>query len=109
MKQLCYFLALSSALVACQKQAPAADDSLFQNQGNPLFRNAFTSDPAPLVVGDRLYVYTGHDECFEDSVGYEGQYGYNLTNWLLYSTDDMQTWKDHGQIFAPTDFSWASG
>ncbi len=109
MKQLCYFLALSSVLVACQKQAPIADDSLFQNQGNPLFRNAFTSDPAPLVVGDRLYVYTGHDECFEDSVGYEGKYGYNLTNWLLYSTDDMQTWKGHGIIFQPADFSWASG
>ena len=29
--------------------------------GNPIFTDAWTCDPAPLVVGDRLYVYTGED------------------------------------------------
>lgn len=29
---------------------------------NPLIRDKFTADPAPLVVGDRLYLYVGHDE-----------------------------------------------
>ena len=29
---------------------------------NPIVQTQLTSDPAPLVVGDRLYVYTGHDE-----------------------------------------------
>jgi len=81
----------------------------FQNQGNPLVRNAFSSDPAPVVVGDTLYLFTGHDECFEDSAGFEGKYGYNLTNWLLYSTTDMQTWTDHGIILRPTDFSYGIG
>lgn len=109
MKKLFCFLSSALVLAACQKPAPVADDTLFQNEGNPLFRDAFTSDPATLVAGERLYVYTGHDECFEDSAGYEGQYGYNLTNWRLYSTEDMQTWKSHGQIFSPTDFGWASG
>ena len=29
---------------------------------NPIVQTQLTTDPAPLVVGDRLYVYTGHDE-----------------------------------------------
>lgn len=90
------------AMVSCQK-------SEFKNTGNPLVKTAYTADPATLVVGDRLYLFTGHDECFEDSVGYEGKYGFNITNWLLYSTTDMQTWTDHGVIFRPTDFEWGVG
>ena len=29
---------------------------------NPLLRDTFTADPAPLVVGDTVYLYVGHDE-----------------------------------------------
>ena len=29
---------------------------------NPIVQTNFTTDPAPMVHGDRLYVYTGHDE-----------------------------------------------
>ena len=29
---------------------------------NPIVQTQLTTDPAPLVVGDQLYVYTGHDE-----------------------------------------------
>lgn len=113
MKKL-FLLSISLlAVVACQTKKPAPSDETraealpqFKNEGNPLFRDAFTADPATLVVGDRLYVYTGHDECFEDSVGYEGMYGFNITNWLLYSTEDMQTWTSHGVILKPTDFTW---
>jgi len=96
------------ALLSCSKPAPTALPT-FSNVGNPLFRNAFTADPAPLVVGDTLYVLTGHDECFEDSVGYEGMYGFNITNWLLYSTTNMQTWTYHGVVMQPTDFSYGKG
>lgn len=81
----------------------------FLNTGNPLFRSAFTADPATLVVGDTLYVFTGHDECYEDSIGYEGKYGFNITNWMLFSTTDMQTWTEHGVIMRPTDFSYGIG
>lgn len=78
----------------------------FRNTGNPVFKDAFTADPATLVVGDTLYVFTGHDECYEDSIGFEGMYGFNITNWLLYSTTDMQTWTSHGVIFQPADFAY---
>lgn len=29
---------------------------------NPIIQHTFTADPAPLVHGDTLYLYTGHDE-----------------------------------------------
>lgn len=102
---------MTAILASCGGKTPSVENSLptFENQGNPLVRSYFSSDPAPIVVGDTLYLFTGHDECFEDSVGYEGKYGYNLTNWLLFSTTDMQTWTDHGVIMAPTDFSYGIG
>jgi beta-xylosidase len=95
-------------LLAGCKQAPA--EKTFTFEGNPLVRDCYTADPAPMVSTDgRLYVYCGHDECFEDKPGYEGKYGFNITEWLCYSTEDMVTWIDHGVIMKPTDFSWSIG
>ena len=82
----------------------------FVYEGNPLVRDKYTADPAPVVASDgRLYLICGHDECFEDRPGYEGKYGFNITEWLCYSTEDMVTWTDHGVIMKPTDFSWSVG
>ncbi len=69
---------------------------------NPLFRDAFTADPAPLVVGDTLYLYVGHDEA-------TGKQMFNITEWLCYSTKDLRQWTAHGSVLKPTDFSWATG
>lgn len=66
---------------------------------NPIFRDAFTADPAPLVVGDTLFAYVGHDEA-------TGEQMFNVTE---YSTTDMKHWKAHGPIMKPTHFSWAVG
>lgn len=67
---------------------------------NPIFRNIFTADPAPLVVGDTLYVYVGHDQAGEGQM-------FNITEWAVYSTTDMKSWAYHGPIMKPTDFDWA--
>ena len=94
-------------LAACGQEA---SQKTFVFDGNPLVKDCYTADPAPMVSSDgRLYVYCGHDECFEDKPGYEGKYGFNITEWLCYSTEDMVTWTDHGVIMKPTDFSWAIG
>ena len=29
---------------------------------NPVVQNVYTADPAPMVSGDTLYLYTSHDE-----------------------------------------------
>lgn len=65
---------------------------------NPLVQTCFTTDPAPMVHGDRLYVYTGHDENKADF--------FWMQEWLVYSTDDMVNWTDHGSPLAIEDFSW---
>ena len=74
--------------------------SEFKLEGNPIFRDTWTADPAPLVVGDTLYVYVGHDDAHGDQM-------FNITEWLCYSTKDMKTWTAHGPIMKPTDFKWA--
>src|ERR1035437_4307556 len=68
---------------------------------NPVFRDAFTADPATLVVGDTLYCYTGHD----NAVG--GQF-FTMPDWLCYSTKDMKHWTSHGTVMKATDFKYGS-
>ena len=58
---------------------------------NPIVQTCYTSDPAPVVFGDRLYVYTGHDEDKADF--------FWMQEWRVYSTDDMVNWVDHGSPF----------
>ena len=107
MKRLLFAPVLVLFLAGCNQ---AVAEKTFTFEGNPLVRDCYTADPAPMVSSDgRLYVYCGHDECFEDKPGYEGKYGFNITEWLCYSTEDMVTWTDHGVIMKPTDFSWAIG
>jgi hypothetical protein len=89
----CLLSAVSAASVSASQPAPAS---------NPIFRDTFTADPAPLVVGDTLYVYVGHDEAQEGQM-------FNITEWLAYSTKDMRDWTAHGSIMKPTDFAWATG
>lgn len=81
----------------------------FQNEGNPLIKDKFTADPAPMVHNGKLYLYVGHDEYYDGQDKASGGKEFNITEWLCYSTDDLQTWTDHGSILKPTDFKWAIG
>jgi arabinoxylan arabinofuranohydrolase len=67
---------------------------------NPIIRDSFTADPAPLAVGNRLYLYVGHDEARGDEM-------FNMREWLVYSTTDMTHWRKHGSIMNVKDFTWA--
>lgn len=90
-----------------QKQAEVLP--AFENTGNPLVTDKFTADPAPMVYNGTLYLYVGHDEYYEGQDSASGGKEFNITEWLCYSTEDMQTWTDHGAVLKPTDFSWAVG
>lgn len=65
----------------------------------PLFDDAYTSDPAPLLVGDRLYLYTGHDADDADA--------FKNPDWRCYSTPDGTNWTSHGVVARRTDHPWA--
>ena len=66
---------------------------------NPFVQTWCTSDPAPMVKGDTLFVYTGHDE--------DGADFFWMQEWRVYSTTDMVNWTDHGSPLALESFSWA--
>ncbi len=70
---------------------------------NPLFTDIFTADPAAMVHGDTVYLYTGHDEAKSNNDFFL------MNEWLLFSSKDMINWERHGPIMQATDFEWATG
>ncbi len=68
---------------------------------NPIITSIYTADPAPMVYGDTLYLYTTHDE--DELINNF----YTMFNWHCYSTKDMVNWTDHGEVFSLNDIEWA--
>lgn len=64
---------------------------------NPLFTDRFTADPAALVVGDSIYVYTGED------LAVPGGW-FTMPHWIVYSSADMQNWNCHGPVLSASAF-----
>ncbi|KAG4088122.1 Arabinanase/levansucrase/invertase [Neocallimastix lanati (nom. inval.)] len=68
---------------------------------NPIIKDMYTADPAPMVYGDTLYLYTTHDEdVLKNNF-------YTMENWYVFSTKDMVNWTNHGQILSLDDIEWA--
>ena len=82
---------LSLALIICHSSFGVAQ--------NPVVQTWCTSDPAPMACGDKMYVYTGHDE---DNADFFWMY-----EWRAYSSSDMVNWTDHGPLLSLDSFSWA--
>lgn len=68
---------------------------------NPIVQNVYTADPAPMVSGDTLYLYTSHDE---DKLVKDF---YTMNDWKCYSTKDMVNWTDLGTVMSYKSFTWA--
>lgn len=68
---------------------------------NPIIQTSYTADPAPMVWGDRLYLYTSHDE--------DGSTWFTMNDWKLYSTEDMVNWTEHPMPLSYKTFDWAGG
>lgn len=77
-----------------------ADAGPWSRGENPFVQTNYTADPAPVVFGDRLYVYTTHDEDVTVNNFY------TMNEWRLYSTTDMVNWTDHGSPANFRTFSW---
>ncbi|MFG6428951.1 glycoside hydrolase family 43 protein [Roseateles sp. LYH14W] len=87
--------ALAAGLLLAQAAADAPAPG-----SNPALRDVFTADPAPLVVGDTVYLYVGHDEA-------RGSEMFTMNQWLAYSSKDLKRWQAHGPVMRATDFKWA--
>lgn len=69
--------------------------------GNPIITNIFTADPSAHVWEEngRIYIYASHDMMPAKGCG-------NMDKYHVYSSDNMVTWKDEGEILSAADVSW---
>lgn len=81
--------------------AKARPDTTFTATGNPIIRHKYTADPAALVYKEKVYLYTGHDEAPPNKNGYE------MHEWLCFSSADMINWTEHSSPLNVRAFSWA--
>ena len=88
------------AAMACISAA-CLPGSLSAKAHNPIVQTSFTPDPAPVVFGDELWVFTGCDKDAANS-------NYTMVGWQAFSTKDMQNWTDHGMILKDNEFSWCT-
>lgn len=70
------------------------------NAQNPIIQTKYTADPAPMVYNDTVFLYTGHDEDYA--------FGFEMHDWLLYTSTDMVNWTDHGAVASLKDFKWVN-
>ena len=66
---------------------------------NPIITTSYTPDPAPYVHGDKLYMFTGHDE---DDATY-----FKMNDWQVFSSEDMVNWTYLGTPISTETFKWA--
>ena len=91
--------AAAIAVSALTAMSMASSVPMTSNADNPIVQTSFTPDPAPVVFGDELYVFTGCDRDGKNDF-------YKMTGWQCFSTKDMKNWTDHGRILEDTSFSW---
>jgi hypothetical protein len=68
---------------------------------NPIVTNVYTADPAPLVVGNTMYIYAGRDEAPS------GGGNFVMREWRVLSSTDAATWTDNGARANIATFPWA--
>ena len=68
----------------------------FDGDGNTLY----AGDPAAFVDGDTVYIIAGHDTSSTE--------GYQMPNWVAYSSKDMKTWKYEGIAMEESSISWVN-
>ncbi len=93
------FILLSAAVLF--SASLFAQDTSFRASGNPIIRHKYTADPAAMVHNGKVYLYTGHDEAPVKRNGYE------MHEWLVFSSSDMVNWTEHAVPLRVKDFTWA--
>lgn len=81
--------------------------STFLNSGNPILSDGsmYSADPAPLVVGNTMYILAGRDEAPP------GVNDFIMNEWQLFATDDVGShrWTHFPAVLRPeSTFAWAA-
>jgi len=66
---------------------------------NPIITTAYSADPSAHVFGGRMYVYPSHDRPDAQE--------FDMSDYHVYSTDDMANWQDPGVILSLGKIPWA--
>jgi Glycosyl hydrolases family 43 len=95
------FLATSTVAVA---QIP--QPTIIHSAGNPILSDGsyYSADPAPIVVGDTLYILAGRDEAAPNVNNFV------MNEWQLFATKKVasKTWLHYPAILRPeTVFAWS--
>ena len=73
---------------------------------NPVITGQFSADPSAHVFGGRLYLYPSHDI---PTVNYQrDQPWFCMSDYHVFSTDDLTHWTDHGNIVDQKDVPWGN-
>ena len=80
------------ALLICFQSARAV---------NPFVTDNYSADPSAHVFNGRMYVYGSHDRTDASE--------YDMIDYHVYSTDDMQNWRDEGVTLSLKEVPWAEG
>lgn len=100
-KALQLFSTICFILIGDKVQALNAIDTMPVWSGNPIIKDKFTADPAAMVYNGKVYLYTGHD------VAPARRNGYEMHDWLCFSSTDMVNWTEHAVPLSVKDFAWA--
>ncbi len=87
--------------IAISGYSIAQPDTNFVANGNPIIKHKFTADPAAIVYKDKVYIYTGHD------VAPFTRNGYEMHEWLCFSTSDFKNYTEHKSPLNVKAFKWA--
>lgn len=92
---LCHSLRLACLMAA----ALLLGGMSLTHAANPIISTAYSADPSAHVFGGRIYVYPSHDR--------NDAQQYDMTDYHVYSTDDMANWQDHGVVLSLAQVPWA--
>jgi arabinoxylan arabinofuranohydrolase len=90
-KSILKSIAIAGVFLGCSVDVARAD--------NPIIQTLYSTDPAPYVWNNTVWLFTGHDE--------NGARNYDMRDWRLYSSTDMVNWRDWGVMLNLKTFSWA--
>ncbi|BEL02971.1 family 43 glycosylhydrolase [Actinoplanes sichuanensis] len=91
-------MALFSALLTAAAAIAVGTPS---QAANPIITSIYTADPAPLVVGNTMYIYAGRDEAPT------GGSNFVMREWHVLSSTDAANWTDNGARANIATFPWA--
>ena len=93
-------------IITRQERNPLFVNLPSQMHNSPFVGNLYTADPSAHVWKingkERLYVYASHD--MEPSQGCD-----HMDRYHIFSTDDLKTWTDHGEILNSDDVKKQTG